>query len=544
MDQNLVEAFFTVTGTVADSDQRVGFVVRGGQVARFDWEAHQMLDSYADLLSKRWPALPEPFTQGFDATLTTPTDNPWTLVFRGRQCLRLHPVNGTVAEVTTIASRFPGLPGAFTTGIDAALPAAGGNRVYLFRGDQCALYDMRTPALEEVKSLADTWTGLREKAPDFVNGIAAATYDPKSGKVFLFSGAHYTRADLSTRAVELDATPVDNTSWPGLVPAFTPGHVCVSTAAGDQDGAFIVDLESRTITYHNGMRSACSSPNGRYLYTTNPRYHQRECYDMATGRPVRTATASTWNPSPVIFSRDGRFAFYTEGEGGWVRIVHTGTFTPVHEGAVDKDSVQEDISRESGSAASDPLAPDPFPLALGPDGRRVYIGRDGRWGEVLEFDLDEKMQRQIFQIPDAGAMVSLAVSPDSPIAHVALTDGVVAIDLNSATILRPGMLPPCTELAFTPDGRELYCLTAGSGGGVLVVDPVDHRVRYRIPIGIGGLGTPRGIAFSHVGAYAYVADAESKSLAVIETATHRKVDSIRLDQHGSYPPRSVTYIGY
>ena len=68
----LVDAFFSVT----DSGAKVGFVVQGGQAARFGWAEGRMLDHYAPVLGKRWPTLPAATASGFDAALAIPGDDP------------------------------------------------------------------------------------------------------------------------------------------------------------------------------------------------------------------------------------------------------------------------------------------------------------------------------------------------------------------------------------------------------------------------------------------------------------------------------------
>ncbi|MFF5213000.1 hypothetical protein [Streptosporangium sp. NPDC000396] len=63
-----------------------------------------------------------------------------------------------------------------------------------------------------------------------------------------------------------------------------------------------------------------------------------------------------------------------------------------------------------------------------------------------------------------------------------------------------------------------------------MADPADHRLIHRIPIAMQGeRGTGRGLAFSHHGAYAYVAEISTEggfSLAVTDTEAHDKVASI------------------
>ncbi|MET7300417.1 hypothetical protein [Embleya sp. NPDC005575] len=541
MTRTLIDAFFTVT----DEERQIGYAIQGGRVARWDWNAEKALDADAALLSRRWPQLPESFTEGFDATLTTPGDNPWTWVFRSERCLRLNPLDGSVAEVGTISARFPGLPAVFTAGLDAALPSLTANRVHLFRGDQCALYDLRASNLIEVKSLADTWSGLAAKAPEFTAGISAATFNPKTGSCYLFRGGQYTRGNLATRVIDLDASAVDNTSWVGLIPAFSRGHIITSGSR-----IYSLDLETRTVTsmdWAHGVGRVEVSPDGRYIHflrelSYGPRW---QCRDMTTGREV----ATDWGPPRrMAFSPDGSRTYFVPAGTRDLRAV--GLHPPVNLSDIllddsERTSDAADVpgsAPESGSGSPAPVdwTSDPAPVVLSPDARRVYAApsqADGR-SIVYEVDLDESVMRQAFALPGPSPVADLAVSADGRLLHVALSNGVCALDLLTGEVVLQDKLPACTAIALTPDKRELWCLPTASNSGILVADPADHRLLRRIPIGgRGGLGTASVLAFSHFGTYAYTIHATSGTVAIIDAGCHRKIASIRI-------PDAISGIAY
>ncbi|MGC0419541.1 hypothetical protein [Embleya sp. AB8] len=538
MSRTLIEAFFTVT----DAERQIGYAIQGTRVARWDWGAGKALDADAALLSRRWPQLPEAFTEGFDATMTVPGDDPWTWVFRGERCLRLNPLDGTVAEVGTISARFPGLPAVFTAGLDAALPSlSAANRAYLFRGDQCAQYDLRASNLIEVKSLADTWSGLAAKAPEFVAGINAATYNPKTGSCYLFRGEKYTRGALSTRVIDLNAGPVDNASWPGLVPAFARGHVIVFSPGY----VLKVDLESHAqgqLDWLGGPGWIEPSPDGRYMHVArwsgSPRW---SCYDMTTWKEVASSNAySFMDPQRMAFRADGTRAYFVTPHhpaGNVLRVVGLNppallSTIPLDGGTPQSDPAEEpDGGAESASGAGMSVATEtvPPPVVAAPNGRYVYAGlttvQDGR-AFVYEVDLVDEIPRQVFALPGQGPIADLAISADGRILHVALASGVCALDLLTGEIVLQGKLPACTAMALTPDKRELWCVPAARHSGILVVDPADHHLVRRIPIGgRGGLGTAKWLLFSHFGTYAYSFDWDSQTVAVIDAGCYRKVAS-------------------
>ncbi|MEV4439912.1 hypothetical protein AB0K09_12955 [Streptomyces sp. NPDC049577] len=560
-----IDTFFTVVSATTEETLRIGHVVQGGRVARWNWTGDRMYDVDAVPLGRRWPQLPEAFRQGFDAALTTPADNPWTWVFRGGQCLRLHPVDGTVSEVTTIAARFPGLPGAFAQGVDAALPGTGVNEVYLFSGDQCALYDLRVPAPVEVKPIADVWTGLAAKAPEFVHGLDAATYDPGTGSCYLFRGGEYVRGVLATTTIEVGAAPVDNTTWVGLLPAFTRGHVIVSSLVGHIRA---LDLEtgvsSPLQTASDGWPTA--SPDGRYIHILRPGpYGYQSRYDMATGQRSNYS-GTRMDAARVAFARDGGLMYFVpRGDRNSLTIAdavasephfvdsialgYAGTATlETGDGGPGAQPPQQDGSQEEGKDGLEfdpdwPVAP---PVVLAPEGDMAYVGSfrsaqnniPARY-VILEVDLIEKRVRQHFNLPDAGAPLDVAIDASGRIAHVAQERGTCALNLDTGEVDRQGVLPPCRQLKLTPDGRELWCLPAAEHGGVLVADPADQTVLRRVPVGENGLGTAFSLDFNHYGTYAYVL--MRGTVAVVDVAARRTSVIHRIDAD---QPSRLAYTTY
>ncbi|MET7532757.1 hemopexin repeat-containing protein [Streptomyces goshikiensis] len=544
MSGHVIDAFFTVTDE--KEGLRIGYAVQGGRIARWDWTGKRMYDVDAVPLAQRWPQLPETFRQGFDAALTTQADNPWSWVFRGPQCLMLNPLDGSVAQVGTIAARFPGLPAAFAQGIDAALPApgvgAGVNEVYFFSGSQCVRYDLRVPAPVEVKSVSEVWTGLAAKAPEFAHGLGAATVDPGTGKCYLFRSGDYTEGTLADTTIRENAAAVGNAAWPGLLPAFTRGHVIIW--AGGRPVALDLETgESEQMPTGVLAGAPVTSPDGRYLYLT----YQDEfsCYDMATAQ-VRWHTTRVTDGRRAVFSRDGDRMYFVSKSTRKLTVVDPAgpdlvatidlhDYDLTNDGEADAlgddgpatRSTPPDEAHEDGQPVGEflPGWEEAPPVALSPDGAMAYVGfhtrrMDNDIYRILEVDLEQRQVLQTFHLPDAGAPLDVAIDPGGRIAHVAQERGTCAIDLNTGAIAWQDVLPPCRAMKLTPDGGELWCLPAADRGGVLVAAPDSHTVLRRIPVGPGGgLGTGVDLEFNHFGTYAFVL--LGSYVAVVDVAARR-----------------------
>ena len=74
------------------------------------------------------------------------------------------------------------------------------------------------------------------------------------------------------------------------------------------------------------------------------------------------------------------------------------------------------------------------------------------------------------------------------------------------------------QVAFTPDGRQLWVTPLGSALGVEVYDPATGRLEHRIKLGQHGAVE---VIFSRNGATAYVSQMETASVFAIDTHTYR-----------------------
>ncbi|MYS82099.1 hypothetical protein [Embleya scabrispora] len=515
MPEQLVDTFFTIAA--GPHGEQTGFVVQGNRVARYGWASGRVLDRTYVTLGRKWPNLPEAFQAGLDAALTTPADDPWTLVFRGPQCLRLHPLLGTVAEVGTIAARFPGLPAEFASGVDAALPGTGANQVFLFRGGRCVLYDTRIPAVVETKSLADMWPGLQSKAPAFANGISAATLDPGKGEFHFFRGTQFTKGVLATRTITLNATTIDDTSWPGLVGALSAGFLYVG---GGWRVTRIFDLDTRRVveelpidTYNQMERTVATGPDGRYLYLSSS-YQSKTCVDTTTRTGVAQIPNEWGLNGGMAFSPDGNrlhLVYFVRGNGD----AHLDTYRAGSFERLGRIPLQLD-------GTTPPTGHWPSPVVAASDDRTVFIGRGSI---VFEVDVHSQKVRQGFH-PNHGEIMDLALSPDDRTLTIANgTNGTFALDTYTGQVVRNRILPDCMRLESTPNRTELYCIPSTHPASLPIADPTSHRELHEIRF--PGSASPSEAVFSPSGEFAYVESVsgeDTKSLAVIDVAAHRMVD--------------------
>ncbi|MCX4633450.1 hemopexin repeat-containing protein [Streptomyces sp. NBC_01443] len=526
-----IDAFFTIT----ENGRETGFITRGGRAARFDWDTGRMADG-ARPLERLWPALPAAFRSGFDAVLVTA--DPWSMVFRGAQCLLLNPLDGSVAEVSTIAARLPGLPQPFLQGIDAALASGAGQEVYLFAGDQCARYDLRAMNVVEVAPLERMWPGLAQHAPAFTAGIDAAVSRPSQGAFHFFHAADSTRGTLATRTVTETARPVDDTTWPGLVPTFAPGFAYVQVGQNID----VIDLESDRevetldINPHSDSTTALQmSPDGRLLYVWT--HTQRLCLDTTTRRIVADLPfASGESPAcGVAFSAGaslvhGATKNWEQGRL-YLDTFRAGTTERTQRVELRAQDLRAALSAqdEGTDVKADSIQADMGPAVASPDDRFVYLGvdLDGR-GAVVEVDVRAGRLRQAFRMP-AGNAFTIALSPDGFHLHAAGREGVCTFDVRNGAVVRQGVLPGCTALAVSRGGDGLYCLPWDwdTKEGLLIADPLSHAVRRRIPVGgSGGPGYPHAIAFDYAGTFAFLSEEHANAVVIVDTETYDMVRAI------------------
>ncbi len=185
--------------------------------------------------------------------------------------------------------------------------------------------------------------------------------------------------------------------------------------------------------------------------------------------------------------------------------------------------------------ATYPLAFGVTAVAVSPDGKRVYAGRNGRdHVDVAVIDTTAERVGTIDIATGAGIGVdAIAVDPTGKRLYVATTDArgsqLVVVDAETARVDRKLWVgSPIRDLAFA-DGTA-YVLTSDRvrGGAVSVMDMSSNRITDTIELGIGA---PTQMTLSTDKTRAYVVDYDH--VAVLCTLTHEVVNNVTVDARPS-----------
>lgn len=172
---------------------------------------------------------------------------------------------------------------------------------------------------------------------------------------------------------------------------------------------------------------------------------------------------------------------------------------------------------------------DPRGVALAPDGARAYVSNadgvisviDTATGQVIE------TLRGVTGSPRA-----LTVTPDGDRLYVtdSAADVVSAIDLSSNSVGSPSSIDTVavgsfpTAVALSADGSQAWVVNANSGT-VSVIDTATDSVINTIAVG----ASPTGIALAENAGRGYVTNFVEGTVAVIDTAAGSLVDTIAID---------------
>jgi YVTN family beta-propeller protein len=174
-------------------------------------------------------------------------------------------------------------------------------------------------------------------------------------------------------------------------------------------------------------------------------------------------------------------------------------------------------------------------LAVSPDGKRVYAGRNGvEHVDVAVIDITAERVGTIDIATGAGIGVdAIAVDPTGKRLYVATTDArgsqLVVVDAETARVDRKVWVgSPIRDFAFA-DGTA-YVLTSDRtrGGAVSVIDMSTNRITDTIELGIG---SPTQMTLSPDKTRAYIVDYDH--VAVLCTLTHEVVNTVTVDARPS-----------
>jgi YVTN family beta-propeller protein len=278
----------------------------------------------------------------------------------------------------------------------------------------------------------------------------------------------------------------------------------------------VIDGPSRkivaTIPVGKRPRAMAASADGQYLYVTlsgspiaGPGVDEKTLpepdrsadglavVDTRQNRLVRVLKGVV-NPEQVAVARDGK----------------------LYAGSEDSQAIAV-IARDGARLASIAVAGEPEGVALGPDGKILYVTEEED-GKVLA--VDTETNAVIKTIPVGARPRSLAFSPDGMRAYVTaeLGKSVSVLDARRHTLLSTvhltGEVVLPMGVAVSPDSKRVY-VTTGRGGDLVALDAESLRPLKAVAVG----RRPWGVAISPDGKTIFTANGPSNDVTVIDAAT-------------------------
>jgi YVTN family beta-propeller protein len=218
--------------------------------------------------------------------------------------------------------------------------------------------------------------------------------------------------------------------------------------------------------------------------------------DTATGAVIGSQIPVGPNPYGVAVTPDGSTVYVANSGTNTVSVIATATNTVV------------------GSPIT--LGGNPIGVAVTPDGSKVYVANQGNQGGTVSVIATATNTIMGSPIPVGGGPQGVAVTPDGSKVYVANfgsnTVSVIATATNTV-IGSPTVGNSPTGVAVTPDGSQVY-VTNGGSGSVSVIRTSDNTVVATITVGT----SPDGVAVTPDGKHVYVANTADGTVSVIRTS--------------------------
>ncbi|MFM7146322.1 MAG: beta-propeller fold lactonase family protein [Actinomycetales bacterium] len=213
-------------------------------------------------------------------------------------------------------------------------------------------------------------------------------------------------------------------------------------------------------------------------------------------------------PGEVAISRNGRRAYVTNEDGGSVTVIDLKTRRVV-------------ATIRVGTA--------PRGVVVSPDNRRVYVANNGgdaqRLGTISV--IDAQAARLLSTVGTLASPENLAISPDGSRLQVTGSNGssgygvadyaLPALELLGYPLQHEGCAADGVAVVDTLRGTRTWAVTCPALGIVNVFDQGCGTGACQYPVLVGA--NPQGVAFDRNGNRAYVANADSDTVSVIDLAT-------------------------
>ena len=228
---------------------------------------------------RRWPGLPQAWSGGVDAALNTGDGK--VLWFKGREYVRIDVYDQKIeAGPLPIATQWPGLPPAWSAGFNAAINWDNGSVTFI-KGREGLTYDLATNKAGDPRPIADTLHGL----PEAWSGGIDTAVNLGDGKVYVFKGHEYIRYDIASGKAEGGYPRPIAPDWPGLMPLIDwvnwstrpPDHALMVGREGDGTH-FLCAVVDRNAIYPGKLWSK----NNSCYYSDGQREIKTDVYAVAT----------------------------------------------------------------------------------------------------------------------------------------------------------------------------------------------------------------------------------------------------------------------
>ncbi len=287
-------------------------------------------------------------------------------------------------------------------------------------------------------------------------------------------------------------------------PTVGPGPVAYVANSGSGTVS-VIDVASGTVAYTMGMGNTqlgglALTPDGKAAWATDIDYNSVSVIDLAMGTVThRFSLGSFGVPQGVAFTPGGKTAFVVDGG---VQVLD------VASRSVTAKIVDNYVPRQ---------------VAVRPQGDVAYVTLEGSNAVSV---LDVASRKETNRIPVGAWPEWVAFTPDGTKAYVTngMDSTVSVIDAASETVtntIQVGRFPE--GIAFTPDGKTAY---VAAGGTVWLVDVATAGVTGTLNLRYAS--ATYGLAFTPDGKTLYVTDTENNAVYVVDVASGKVTNTIRV----------------
>jgi YVTN family beta-propeller protein len=310
-------------------------------------------------------------------------------------------------------------------------------------------------------------------------------------------------------------------------------RIVQTNAAGDS--VMLIDPATNKVVGEIGgievNHGAAAAPDGSRLYVTNEAESTVDVADLKTMKVIKSIPLTN-HPNNIAVSKDGKrvYAAIVAGAGA-VDVIDTATLTRV-----------KSIRTEGGI----------HNVYVTPDGKFVVAGSiPGRKITVI----DQKTEEPLWTVPteDGVRPMNFETNPDGStkriFAQLSNFNGFITVDFATHKVVDKIKLPEVSAAERVTEGLQgapAHGLAVTSDGKILcVLSKMNSRMyQYSLPdlkfIGETKVGHhPDWVTLTPDGKRAYVANAGSNSVSVIDIPSRKEITQIKV---GQVPKRNTTAV--